>query len=882
LRLTPGSRLGSYEVIAAVGAGGMGEVYRARDTALGRDVAIKIVPPVFSADPDRRARFEREAQMLAALNHTNIGAIYGLVDTEAGKGLVLEFVEGPTLADLIAGQRVPDPFAIARQIADALDAAHEKGIVHRDLKPANVKVTPGGHVKVLDFGLAKAVAATASGDSQESPTITSPAALTRHGVVLGTAAYMSPEQARGREVDKRADIWAFGCVLYELVSGRRPFDGETTADVISAILSHEPDWTVLSGAPPAVQRLVRRCLEKDPRRRLRDIADARIELEDPVPASGVTSPLAVRESRPRRAFLATAIVAVVALAAAATAWIWTGAAPAAPIQPIRFQVPMPEGIRLPLTVETLTIAVAPDGSQIAFIGLEPGEASQVWVKSLGDAVPRALGGTDGASSVFWSPDARSIAFFAEGRLKRMDLGATTAVPVCDVPTGVGLVGSWGSRGLALFASVEGQAIYQVSMAGGTPVEVAKPDRAAGEIRTTWPSYLPDGERFLYQSQTEDVRGRVFLAVPGEAPRLVIEAASNAQYVEPGYVLFARDSALFALPFDAGTGRVTGDPFATGESVDYMFGPNWALFSASHTGVLAWHAAGDRNELKWVNQAGDQVGTVGNAGDMLRMRISFDGRRALFDRKQPGNGAYDLWLVDLDRGVEQRLTSGAVPEGGGTWLPDGRSAFLGVANGAPPRIYRKDLAGGSSGAMTPVLPQRGLQEPTDVDRAGKFLLFSERMPAGEFDLFALPLSENAEPFAVVSAPMNQNDGKFSPDGQHIAYVSAESGYPEIYVASFPKGETRTRVSVRGGRSPRWSRDGRQLFYISGSEQLMTVPVVLGETVQIGAARLMFPSKPVVNWRTYDVAPDGRFLAMITTSVGAAQPLSVTTNWLASRR
>jgi Tol biopolymer transport system component len=865
----------------------MGEVYRARDTALGRDVAIKMLPERTTHDPAALARFQREAQTLAALNHPNIGAIYGLVETGQGRGLVLEFVDGPTLADVISrspgGVPLSESLAMARQIVDALDAAHERGIVHRDLKPANIKVRPDGALKVLDFGLAKALGGDAEdrdSATSHSPTITSPAALTRDGIILGTVAYMSPEQARGRIVDKRTDIWAFGCVLFETLTGRRLFAGETVADTISAILSQQPDWTLVQTTPTVVQGLLRRCLEKDPRRRLRDIGDARLELEDrsgiDVAGAAVTSGSQSFWNASRIAVVSGALVAVALAAFAAGVWLPSREAPESVTQPAaRFSVPPPPNSTFFVsTVEAVTIALSPDGSQLGFVAESAG-VRRVWIRALGSLEAKPVEGTEDAGAFFFSPDGRSIGFFAGNRLKKTDLSGGIAASVCEVPSGVGFFGSWSPKGHAIFASIEGNAIFQVPMAGGEPVAILKPDDSKGEVRILFPSLLPDGERFIYTATDRNQVGRVMVAGPGQTPSLILEAPSNAAYTSPGFLLFAREGALFALPFHATSGRATGEPIALGDPVSYMFGPNRGVFSSSGNGVLAFHSFRDELSLNWVDRSG-RTTMVADTGEYLNVRISRDGTQALFDRVQPGPGAGDLWSVDLVRGIERRLTTAPVPDTFGMWAPDGRVAFFAKASGGPPRIHRKDL---STLAETAVLPQRGLQMPVDVSPNGEHLLFVERT-GGESDLWALPLAGNQTPVLVVGGPFDQTDGRISPDGNLVAFVSNESGRPEVYVAPFPKAEGPLRVSVAGGRSPRWSGDGKQLFYISGAQELLSLGISRTSSIHVGTAERVFPASPVVRWRTFDVASDGRFLALIVKSLAGERPITVRTNWISA--
>ncbi len=511
MALTPGTRVGPFEIIGSLGAGGMGEVYRARDAKLARDVAIKILPRLFTTDVDRLARFEREARVLASLNHPHIGAIYGLEAIDGTPALVLELIDGDTLADRIATGplAVADALAIATQIAEALEAAHERGIVHRDLKPANIKITPAGIVKVLDFGLAKAVTGDDAGpDLTHSPTVTMGG--TRDGVVLGTAAYMSPEQARGKAVDKRTDIWAFGCVLFEMLTGHSAFAGETLSDTIAKILEREPDWRVLTERAPGVQRIVRRCLEKDPKQRLRDVGEARIALS----RQGEETP--AREDQPaawtwkQRAAALTAAAAVVAIALATGAWYGSRPLALSRATPIRFALPPPPGTRFGVSFETTFLALSPDGSQVALVARPADGTNRIWLRPLSAVEARPLAGTEGASSAFWSPDGRSLAFFTGNQLKRIELPGGSPVSICDVPENIGLFGTWGAGGQILFASVEGAAIFSVSTSGGTPTTLVTPDRSRGQARVHWPWFLPDGKHFVYQTRMRDGSGEITL------------------------------------------------------------------------------------------------------------------------------------------------------------------------------------------------------------------------------------------------------------------------------------------------------------------------------------------------------------------------------------
>jgi Tol biopolymer transport system component len=684
MALTPGARVGPYEIIGSLGAGGMGEVYRARDAKLARDVAIKILPQIFTTDPDRLARFEREARVLASLNHPHIGAIYGLETFDGTPALVLELIDGDMLADRTATGPLPvaDALTIATQIAEALEAAHDRGIVHRDLKPANIKITPAGIVKVLDFGLAKAVAGDDSGpDLTHSPTVTMGG--TRDGVVLGTAAYMSPEQARGKAVDKRADIWAFGCVLFEMLTGRSAFAGETLSDTIAKILEREPDWRALAErAPPGVQRILRRCLEKDPKQRLRDVGEARIGLsrqDEEAPA---------RENQPaawtwkQRAAALTASAAVVAAALATGAWYGSRPSARSRASLIQFALPPPLGARFRVDFETTFLALLPDGSQVALVARPADGSNRIWLRPLSAIEARPLAGTEGASSAFWSPDGRSLAFFAGNQLKRIDLSGGSPVTICEVPENIDLFGTWGLGGQILFASVEGTAIFSVSTNGGTPAAVVQPDRTQKQSRVHWPWFLPDGKRFLYLTRMQDGSGQITLGEPGAPPRAILSAVSNPQWVDPDYLVFVREGTLLGQRVDLASGRPVGEAFSIAEPVNYFFSTARASFTTSRNGMLAYQSRGNLTRMMWVDRAGTELDSLGPVGSYQRARISPDGKSVVFDRGEPRMGTGDMWVTDLARGVETRLTSDPGSEGGATWLPTSHAVIFQADRGGP--------------------------------------------------------------------------------------------------------------------------------------------------------------------------------------------------------
>jgi eukaryotic-like serine/threonine-protein kinase len=863
-----GRRFGAYQILAPLGVGGMGEVYRARDTRLGRHVAIKILPAAFTSHPNRLARFEREARVLASLNHPHIGAIYGVEDQPADPGagfsrpvhgLVLELVEGHTLADRIAGGplRVDDALAIARQIADALDAAHEKGIIHRDLKPANIKITPEGVVKVLDFGLAKLEVLPNTEGGTASPTIT--VGDTREGLIVGTAAYMSPEQARGQAVDKRTDIWAFGCVVYEMVTGRAPFARDTTSDTLAAILEREPDWRLLpTGLPAAAGMLIRDCLNKDPKRRLRDIGDAHRHL--------ATDPLAA-VSRSRRAGTLSAVAAlflvVVGLSAGAWRWLRTSPVPATPTE-FSFAAP-------PDTMLDPTFPVpSPDGTRIAFVVRVDQGPSTVWVRRLDSSASRQIAGTEGATGPSWSPDGRFIAFQSGGKLKKVDAGGGPVLTIASMGTNLG--STWNADNVIVFAPSNRTPLYRVSADGGSTEPITALDRSHGENSHRWPVFLPDGRHFLFTARS-DVKENTAIYVGSldskTATRLVT-AQSNAVYVPPGYLLFAREGTVIAQKFDIDALNVFGEAFALAPGVDHITASAQALFAVSANGnVLAYQeAAGRDSRLTWFDQDGKNAGSIGPEKDFTTdVEISPNGKQAVVVIPDPDSGNRDLWLVDLRTGGLTRLTTHPANDWQPAWEPDSTHvAFTSDRNGMT-GVYRKAVNG--SGEEELIDHAFRIGDPKDFSPDGRFLLFARGTSSGATDLWVAPRIGGGMPYPFVVSPFVENQAAFSPDGRWVIYESDESGADEIYLKPFA-GAGKQQVSRGGGHSARWNRDGTEIYYLSPSNQLMRVAVRGGEAIETSTPMVLFtPCKPgdpnpLYVGRWYDVAPDGRFLMPCSTA------------------
>ena len=869
MTVTPGGQLGAYTVRELIGAGGMGEVYLAHDARLNRSVALKILPETFAHDADRLARFKREAQVLASLNHPNIASIFGLEETNGVQALVLEFIEGPTLADRVSQGPLPldEAMPIARQIIDALDAAHAQGVVHRDLKPANIKVRTDGTVKVLDFGLAKALVSEGSTASvARSPTITSPA-LTQMGVILGTAAYMSPEQARGKSADKRSDIWAFGAVLYEMLTGTRAFSGDEMSDTLANILKSEPDWNALpAGTPANVRRVIRRCLEKDPKRRVHDINDARLDLDEIDAAAPPRSPTPGLLTAERVAWvlLAAVLAGVVA---------YTVFGPSPPPQVVRFQVHPPDGgffgsnSGVGRADGTSSGVIAPDGTQLAFIGTDKERRSQLWVRRFDSFVSRPLPGTEDALLPFWSPDSRSIGFFANGKLLRIDLAQgsiQTIVNAAGVPRGA----TWGRRDVIVFAVGTPPQLAAVSARGGNVTPIVSPDITFPR----WPSFLPDGLHFLFSARADRGGGiHVASTEPGFVPRFVAPSDSNGAFAPPSGLLFVRDDRLMHQPFDLDRLEVTGEPTTVLDQVLHSVGVNRGDFSVSTTGVLAYRGSSLRNnQFAWFDRSGKLLETVGAPGSYRTPDLSPDGQRLVYG----DIGQRDLWILDLLRGTASRFTSGPENETSPAWFPDGSKI-----------AYRTDGGGLFEKAATTVGPERVLLKgsvngPCQVSSDGRWILYFAVSPGGDQDIYVLPTTGDPKPQLVVQTAFPEVEPQFSPDVRWLAYASSENGRNEIYVQPFPTTGRRWQVSNAGGRQPLWRADGKELFFVSDDRKFYAVDVFeKAGAFEYGVPQFLFdmPANVFNSRNSYVPSRDGKRFLINTLLEADDAPINVVQNW-----
>jgi serine/threonine-protein kinase len=909
LALTPGTRLGVYEITAQIGEGGMGQVYRARDTKLNRDVALKILPDALRSDPERLARFTREAQILAALNHAHIAHIYGLEESGGIRAFVMELVEGEDLSQRIARGALPldEALPIAKQIAEALEAAHEQGILHRDLKPANIKVRSDGTVKVLDFGLAKAMepvgyVPTAS----QSPTITTPA-MTEMGTILGTAAYMSPEQARGRTVDKRADVWAFGSVLFEMLSGRRAFEGELISDVLASVLKTEPNWQILpTEMPIGLRRLLRRCLDKNPRSRLQAIGEARAQIESFLGGASEESAIAQQISvpplpEPPRRMVAIVSAILLVVATALTTWALTRATPGE-LHAVRFTIVPPTAQQFATTPTTRDLAISPDGTRLVYMAL-----GGLMVRAIDqlDAVP--LRDIANVRSPFFSPDGRWIGFFtqnADGELKTVSMAGGSPLVVSRY-SGAPRGASWGPDDSIVFATTDpSSGLLRVSATGGQPSVLTTPDTAHGEGDHLFPSVLPGGQAVLFTIAAtggfiQNAQVAVLDLKNGQR-KVLIRGGSQAQYVKSGHLVYVVSGALTVVRFDLARLEVVGDPV---QLIDRMLPGQLgaANFAVSQQGTLVYlpMSAGPQNELRslvWVTRQGREAPIALPRRPYAVARLSPDEMRVALDVREQNS---DIWIWDIGRHTTVRLTNDAAADMSPVWTPDGRRLIWSSArdNDIGNLYWQASDGTGSAERLT---TNTFAQFPTSISPDGtRVLLFAASAPQSRraISTLRLPVSSagreagRLQPEPLLQSSADQQNGEISPDGCWIAYQSNESGRPEIYVRPFPTVDTeRFLISPSGGTRPAWARNGRELFYLDGEGRLTSVPVQsTATTFRPGAPTRILDTRYYAGFsrrgqelRGYDVSRDGQRFLMIKDEAGAGETvlsasMVVVVNW-----
>jgi len=824
--------------------------------------------------------------VLASLNHPNIGAIYGFEHTGDIKAIVLELVEGPTLADRIALGRITldEALPIARQIADALEAAHERGIVHRDLKPANIKVRADGLVKVLDFGLAKAL----EGDSiigaaeTQSPTVPR-TVVSADGIVVGTAPYMAPEQARGKPADKRTDLWAFGCVLYEMLTGRRTFAGDDTSETLAAVLKDEPDWHGLSTETPvSIRRLLRRCLVKDPKGRVADASIARIEIDEAL--SGATDVPAAATTLPgRERFVwATVLTVVAALAVSALVWSLRATPPAGEMR---------LDIATPPTANPGSLAISPDGRRIVFVATSDG-VSKLWLRSLDSSIAAPLTDTDGAVAPFWSPDSRAVGFFTttDGQLKRIDIDTRSLKVLGNVPLGTG--GTWNQDGTILFSHLgSGTGIFRISETGGEPSAVTRLG-GASEVTHQFPQFLPDGRHFLYYTLDAKPPGVHIGQLDGAETERLLDADSPAVFAPPGYLLFLRQGTLFAHAFNPVRLELTGNPFRVADQLEWDLPP---ALSASATGTVVFRNGSARptsyvRPLVWFDRSGKEIRTVNATNPGGRPSLSPDGRQVAL---MGGivTGPPQISLLTLDRDISSRFTSNGTINLDPVWSPDGRQIVFSKANNTGAfDLYSKPTNVDREEELVLATPQgTSASAASDWSSDGKYLLFETTDSKPNFDIWALAMTGDRKPFPVVQTTFQEKDAQFSPDGKWIAYESNETGRFEIYLRAFPNGGRAVPVSASGGAQVRWRRDGKELFYIALDGGLTAVPIQVNSSGQIepGAPRPLFATRvggavQALERQQYVVAPDGqRFLMSTLPDNINPSPITVILNWKPQR-
>ena len=895
MAVLPVTRLGPYEIEFLLGAGGMGQVYRARDTRLDRVVAIKILPAGLGNDPTRRERFNREARAVSSLSHPHICSLYDAGRDNDVEFLVMEYLEGETLADRLLRGPLPtkEVLRVASEIADALDCTHRADLVHRDLKPSNIMLTRSG-AKLLDFGLAR-LSSKQSGHGASTLSAECDT-LTAEGAILGTFRYMAPEQLEGKEADARTDVFALGTVAYEMATGRKAFEGDSQASLIATIMSVDPppissslDVNGLMAA--TLNHVVERCLAKDPDARWQTARDVKLELDWIAQSPSCAVPAVEPPTRRQRKWWAWAATGVASLVVLAPAVMQLRLEPSAGAQ-ARLAISLPRGTALTPREIVTELAVSPDGRHVVFVALNDGSA-QLWVRSLDSPTARPLQGTDGAFSPFWSPDSRFIGFAASGALKRIALSGGPPQTICEAR--VDSVPSWGSQGTILFASStdsDHPGIYRVPANGGTREPVTTLDTSQHEVEHYWPHFLPDGRHFFYLalSPRADGRGKtrsVYLGSVDSNERvrqILVDVDSRIVYSPPGHVLYVREGTLLAQPFDLSTLQVGGDPVLIADGVHYYRPTGLAEFSVSQTGLLAYRGSSTVSNLLWFDRAGRKIGSLGTPGPFRDLRLSPDEKRLAVDLFDARLGSVDIWIYDLETGIPTRFASELETADHPIWSDDGRRLIFRSSVTGAPDLYRKPWDAAGAPELIEALDRGQLPEDSSLD--GRYLAYSENTRTTGSDLWLLPLVGERAPMVFLRTPFEEGAAKFSPDGRWVAFVSTDSGESEVYVAAIGEASAKRRVSSAGGEAPRWRGDGRELFYLAPDNTVMAVDIHMRPRFEAGVPRPLFvpgrvfrrPQK--AGHGAYDVTGDGqRFVVNILVEDDTTAPINVVLNWSA---
>ncbi len=887
-----GTKLGPYEILTLLGAGGMGEVYRAKDTRLERTVAVKVLPSHLSGNPDFRQRFEREARTISSLSHPHICPLFDVGHQDGVDFLVMEYLEGETLAQRLVKGPIPTEqvFRIGIEIADALDKAHKQGIVHRDLKPGNIMLTKSG-AKLLDFGLAKfqppASQVMMSGVSALA-TEAKAKNLTAEGSIVGTFQYMAPEQLEGKEIDSRTDIFAFGEVLYEMATGNKAFAGKSQASLIAAILSSDPPPVsqIRPMTPPALDRVVKTCLAKDPEDRWQTAHDVMLELKWVAEAgsqAGVPAPVvARRKSRERLAWSLAGILSLLTLGLGYGIFHYHRAL--ASILPIRLFVVPPENSDFNFTFRRAgSLTISPDGRWITFVASDSTGKEILWIRALDQVSAKALPGTEGAGFPFWSPDSHFIGFFADGKLKKIDVSGGPALTICDALDGRG--GTWNREGIILFTPNFRDSIYRVAASGGTPVAITKINDSRKETTHRYPYFLPDGRHFLFlagshSTGTKSEANAIYIAsLDGKVNKILMNARCNPVFAN-GYLLFVRDRVLMAQHFDARRAELKGDPVPVVEEVGYDTGFFRGIFSASENGILTYQSglAETKSRLVWLDRNGKETGTLGEPGNYTAVSLSPDEKKLALSIIDSDSGTTDIWIYDLIRDVRSRFTFDPADEYSPVWSPDGNLIAYDSDRRGFDDMYQKPTSG--VGADELVLKSFNVdQDARSWSQDGKFIAldYTDRKKSAKRDIWILPLTGDRKPFPFLQTEFDEGDASFSPDGKWIAYTSDESGRQEVYVSTFPDHRGKWQVSTNGGQGPGWRKDGKELFYGSLDQKLMAVEVKAGATFEVGTPVPLFKMDLTTS---ADISSDGKRIIAVNREVATKQvPITIVTNWTA---